>query len=72
MTDYEKTVHESMLNALKDTYRKHALEDERVGWHELSDTLCNALCNAMGDQEFVRWSEGVIKDMGYRGALDFA
>lgn len=43
------------LSALKLAYRKHHLGDEEVGWNELSDRLCDALCNATGDTDFQKW-----------------
>lgn len=43
------------LSTLKMAYRKHCLGDESVGWNELGDRLCDALCNAMGDREFQKW-----------------
>ncbi|QOX81046.1 hypothetical protein FY034_18900 (plasmid) [Trichlorobacter lovleyi] len=46
-----------LLEAVKLAYRKHHLDDDMVGWSELSDKLCNALCNAMGDAGFQIWLE---------------
>jgi len=45
----------NLLEATKLAYRKHHLGDESVGWGELSEALCNALCNEMGDKGFQRW-----------------
>lgn len=45
-----------LLETLKMAYRKHHLEDDSIGWDELSDHMCDALCEAMGDtgfQEFI-------------------
>ena len=36
-------------------YRKHCLNDESVGWDQLSDILKESLCNAMGDDGFLIW-----------------
>jgi hypothetical protein len=47
------------LEALKLAYRKHRCDDESIGWNELGDKLCNALCEIMGDKEFVKWSESL-------------
>ena len=48
-----------LLYAVKMAYRKHLLNDESIGWGELSDVLQVALCNAMGDDEFIIWIESV-------------
>jgi cytochrome c553 len=44
-----------LLKAVKAAYRKHHLGDDSIGWDELSEIMLNALCNAMGDEEFNRW-----------------
>lgn len=41
--------------ACKMAYRKHYLNDESIGWDELSEVLKEALCCYMGDDEFVLW-----------------
>ena len=45
----------SAREALKTAYRKHVRGDEDIGWDELGDILCNALCNIMGDEAFQEW-----------------
>jgi hypothetical protein len=45
----------TLLEACKLAYRKHHLDDDRVGWVELSDALLDALCNDMGDEGFEMW-----------------
>jgi len=52
-------VQEQVLDALKLAYRKHHLGDESIGWDELDTALLGALCEAIGDTEFVRWVEEV-------------
>lgn len=44
-----------LLNACKMAYRKHHLCDDSIGWDELSEVLCNVLCEVMGDEEFQEW-----------------
>lgn len=44
-----------LLEVCKLAYRKHAWGDDCVGWDELSDKLKDALCEAMGDLEFLEW-----------------
>jgi len=43
------------IEVLKLVYRKHVLNDDSIGWDELSNMLCDAICNAIGDDEFVKW-----------------
>ena len=50
--------------ALKQAYRKHALNDDSIGWDELHDTLGNALAQIMGDDEFVSWSDSAKPNIG--------
>jgi len=52
-----------LLSACKLAYRKHHLGDDSIGWDELSDALCNALCNEMGDTEFQKWLSSQIDDI---------
>lgn len=42
---------------LKNCYRKHVNMDDSIGWDELSDQLCDTLCNLIGDDAFVEWNE---------------
>ena len=44
-----------LLTACKMAYRKHHLNDESIGWEELSEALLDALCNAMGDDGYQAW-----------------
>lgn len=49
-----------MLDVLKLAYRKHHLEDDSIGWEELSDKLSDALSNAMGPTGFVEWMQELL------------
>ena len=44
-----------LLEAVQMTYRKHHLEDDRIGWDELGEQLLNALCEIMGDEDYQIW-----------------
>lgn len=44
-----------LLKAAQRAYRKHHLDDPDIGWEQLGDDLCNALCNVMGDDGFQKW-----------------
>jgi uncharacterized protein (DUF427 family) len=48
-----------LLHAVKEAYKKHHLGIDDIGWDELSETLLNALCEAMGDDGYLSWLEGV-------------
>jgi len=50
-----------LLYACKAAYRKHVLDDDEIGWEELTDILYDALCNAMGDDGFVLWLKTLDK-----------
>lgn len=43
------------IDALKSAYLKHNTGDDSIGWDELRDILCDALCNEIGDKEFQKW-----------------
>lgn len=49
------------IEALKMAYRKHHLEDESMGWDELSHTLLNTLSNTMGVEELLKWQNNEIE-----------
>lgn len=46
---------EQLLSCLKLAYRKHHMDDQSIGWEELSDKMRDTLCNAMGDKEFIKF-----------------
>ena len=51
-----------LLRAVKLAYRKHALNDDSIGWNELTDTLHNALCNAIGADGYLEWMREIKND----------
>lgn len=51
----QQTIDAHLLPALQLVYRKHVLNDDSVGWNELSDAVMHALCEAMGDEAFCLW-----------------
>lgn len=53
--------HNDMLGAVQMAYRKHHLNDDSIGWEELSDRLLDALCNVMGADGHLKWLEEVKK-----------
>ena len=55
---------DGVVEALKLAYRKHWLNDDSIGWDELGDKLCDALCNAMGDREFSLWLQQMRAAVG--------
>lgn len=55
-----------ILFALKMAYRKHVLDDDSIGWDELSDIIKEGLCNQMGDEKFILWVEDINTKGQYR------
>jgi hypothetical protein len=51
-----------LLEVCKKAYRKHVMQDEGVGWEELSEDLAGVLASVMGDEKFVEWLDSVGKD----------
>lgn len=61
-TDWIKTAEEKsaeiygpLLEACKNCYRKHVLEDENIGWESLGDQIGQALATVMGEEEYNKW-----------------
>jgi hypothetical protein len=59
-----------LLRAVEMTYRKMLLDDESIGYSELKDILCDALCNSVGADTYSAWVEQF--DDGTKSLLDFA
>ena len=51
-----------LLEACKLAYRKHHLNDDSIGWDELSDALLDALCNEMGDDGYAEWIKSLKEE----------
>ena len=62
---YKEKICQLLLFACKKAYRKHVSDDPSIGWDELGDILCDALCNAMGSDEFVKWNESYSQGFHY-------
>jgi hypothetical protein len=45
----------SLIVACQMAYRKHVLDDDRIGWNELGDRLQTVLCESLGDPAFQAW-----------------
>lgn len=58
-----------LLRAVEMTYRKLMLDDESIGYSELEDILCDALCNSVGAETYVAWIEQY--ENGTKSLLDF-
>lgn len=54
---------DTIEKALIAAYKKHVLGDEDIGWDELSDMLCDALCELKGD----KWYQDWVKSRGQPG-----
>ncbi len=51
-----------LLHAVLCAYAKHHLDCEDIGWNQLSDILHSAICNEIGDDEYIAWGERIKKD----------
>ena len=40
-------------------YRKHVLDDDKIGWDELGEALATVLSEEMGKKEFNTWLDTV-------------
>ena len=61
---------ELLLMAVQLCYRKHWLNDERIGWQELGTFLYDALAETMGDDEFVDWLKKTKKNIDEENGID--
>lgn len=50
-----------LLEAVKLTYRKHHLDDDRIGWDELGHILRVALDNTLGVDAVIQWIDEVTE-----------
>ena len=50
-----------LFYACRMAYRKHCLNEESIGWDELSEILKEALCNHMGDEGFILWLDELTR-----------
>ena len=46
-----------LLHVVMMAYAKHNLECLDIGWGELGDRLHDALCNEIGDDNYIKWAE---------------
>ncbi len=46
-----------LLHAVMLAYVKHVLECPDVQWDKLGDNLYDVICNEIGDDNFIKWSE---------------
>lgn len=51
----------NLLTACQMAYRKHGLGDDSLGYDEVNQALCNAICNEIGDEEFIQWLQSITK-----------
>ena len=53
----------NLLDAVKLAYRKHHMNDETLGWDELSTVMLDALCNELGADGYWEWLQEARKEM---------
>ena len=51
-----------LLHAVMCAYSKHVLDRDEIGWGQLENILHNALCEAMGDEEYIEWMEKMSQE----------
>ena len=61
-----------LLAVAEMAYRKHNLADDRIGWDELGDRICDVLCNFYGGNVFAKWVEQFDEDDGLNSLAEFA
>ncbi len=54
MSDSDQLLHACLL-----TYVKHHMGIDILGWSKLAETLHNAICQNIGDEEYCRWSDRI-------------
>jgi hypothetical protein len=50
-------VSQRLLHVVLLTYIKHWKSEDVIGWDALGDELHSAICEAIGDDEFVKWND---------------
>lgn len=48
-----------LLHAVLCAYAKHHLDCDDIGWGQLDDILHNAICNEIGDNNYIAWTKRV-------------
>ncbi len=54
-------VYGQLFESCQNAYRKHVMEDEDIGWEDLSDQLSLALVSIMGEDEYDKWLDNTDK-----------
>lgn len=55
-----------LLHAVLCAFAKHNLDCEEIGWEQLGDILCDAICNEIGDDAFCRWVDRIRENQTCR------
>jgi hypothetical protein len=53
------SISNQVLLALQWAYRKHHMQDDSIGSSELSNILCDALCEIMTNKGFQNWLDNL-------------
>lgn len=69
---HELTVEDMVFRACLLSYIKHGnfFCSDDIGWNQLHDTLHNAICNVIGDDEYVKWGE-MLDEQEDQTGLDY-
>jgi hypothetical protein len=65
----EMNQQERLLRVVMMAYAKHHLGSDHIGWDELGEVLYCEICNTVGDDLFVAWSDK-IKDEANQPDID--
>lgn len=56
-------VSERLLRCVMLCYIKHHMGEDLIGWNELGDEMHMAICEAVGDDNFVKWGDKMTKNL---------
>jgi len=51
---------DELVEVCKLAYRKHHMDDDSIGWRELSTILHDSLCNSIGVGEYGRFVDSIL------------
>lgn len=52
-----KLTYEELIEVIKKCHRKHCLDDDSIGWEELTDLLSDTLRDIFGDNGYCEYVE---------------
>jgi len=58
---------ERLLHAVLCAYAKHHFDQSEIGWEQLDDILCDAICEEIGDEAFCAWMKTISDNTAVTG-----